>query len=346
MSRPASRCSSIRLTRPRRRRAGRRCCGGCRRRSRAPSRRPSRRKLGHERPHLLHLVVVGATDEVDELGVRRPQHRPTGDQPAGLERLGEGQRARLGDDRLVEVEEGRGRAGAIQHRRGRRAHGVAPGAQPSTDPRAGRVVHRSSSGAGFAGRGRPGTSAGMTAPLHRDPRRDPARRAAAGSAAAAGVTPSVAQRRRRRPARLGGRLAGAGRGGPGRRAGRAAAAAPRRGQRRGLGCRARPERSGSRWRWARRTSPSCPRSGDWVVETLTDLGDDRPARGLDGRRLGGSGGAGRDDLRVRAGAGRCAVRARGGDRRRPPRARGWTGCSAWRASTGCAGTSSARPPAG
>ncbi len=35
-----------------------------------------------------------------------------------------------------------------------------------------------------------------------------------------------------------------------------------------------------------------PGSGDWVVETLTDLADDRPARGLVVGVLGGSGGAG------------------------------------------------------
>lgn len=35
-----------------------------------------------------------------------------------------------------------------------------------------------------------------------------------------------------------------------------------------------------------------PRSGDWVVETLTDLADDRPSRGLVVGVLGGSGGAG------------------------------------------------------
>lgn len=35
-----------------------------------------------------------------------------------------------------------------------------------------------------------------------------------------------------------------------------------------------------------------PRSGEWVVETLTDLADDRPARGLVLGVLGGSGGAG------------------------------------------------------
>ena len=73
---------------------------------------PAGAQLRHELPHLLHLVVVGAADEVDELGVRRAQHRAPRDQAAGLERLAERQRARLGDDRLVEVEEGRRRSAA------------------------------------------------------------------------------------------------------------------------------------------------------------------------------------------------------------------------------------------
>ena len=55
--------------------------------------------------HLLHLVVVGAADEVHELRVGAAQHRPPADQAAGVELLAEGERARLGDDRLVEVEE-------------------------------------------------------------------------------------------------------------------------------------------------------------------------------------------------------------------------------------------------
>jgi len=66
---------------------------------------PPRAELRHELPQLLHLVVVGPADEVDELRVRRPEHRPARDQAASLELPAEGQRARLGDDRLVEVEE-------------------------------------------------------------------------------------------------------------------------------------------------------------------------------------------------------------------------------------------------
>ena len=73
------------------------------------------RQLRHELPHLLHLVVVGAADEIDELCVRRAQHRATGDQPAGLELAAERQRARLRDDRLVEVEERCRRSGHRAH---------------------------------------------------------------------------------------------------------------------------------------------------------------------------------------------------------------------------------------
>ena len=76
---------------------------------------PARAELRHELPHLLHLVVVGAADEVDELGVRRPQHRPAGDEAAGLELAAERQRARLRDDRLVEVEERCRRSGHRAH---------------------------------------------------------------------------------------------------------------------------------------------------------------------------------------------------------------------------------------
>ena len=57
-------------------------------------------------PHPLHLVVVGAADQVDELGVGAAQHGAPVDQPALVERPAEGQRARLRDDRLVQVEEG------------------------------------------------------------------------------------------------------------------------------------------------------------------------------------------------------------------------------------------------
>ena len=63
-----------------------------------------RRQVG---AHPLHLVVVGAADQVDELGVRAAQHGAPVDQPALVEGAAERQRARLRDDRLVEVEERR-----------------------------------------------------------------------------------------------------------------------------------------------------------------------------------------------------------------------------------------------
>ena len=50
---------------------------------------PTGDERGHERAHLLHLVVVGAAEDVDELGVRRAQHGAPGDEAAGLERLAE-----------------------------------------------------------------------------------------------------------------------------------------------------------------------------------------------------------------------------------------------------------------
>src|SRR5699024_8599614 len=61
----------------------------------------------------LHLIVVRATDKVDELGVGTAQHGAAIDQPTLVEAPGERQRARLGDDRLVEIEEcGRGGRGS------------------------------------------------------------------------------------------------------------------------------------------------------------------------------------------------------------------------------------------
>src|SRR4029453_5929143 len=83
--------------------------------------------------HPLHLVVVRATDEIDELRVTPAQDRAPVYQPTGIERAAEGQRARLGDDRLVQVEE-RGRAAGsrlghgVEQRTGRAAPwGRAPG---------------------------------------------------------------------------------------------------------------------------------------------------------------------------------------------------------------------------
>jgi hypothetical protein len=62
--------------------------------------------------------VVGAADEVDELGVGAAQHGTAVDQAALVERPGEGQRAGLGDDGFVEVEEGGAALGD------RRVHGT------------------------------------------------------------------------------------------------------------------------------------------------------------------------------------------------------------------------------
>jgi hypothetical protein len=69
---------------------------------------PTGDQLRHELPHLLHLVVVGAADQVDELRVRAAEYGAPRDQPTGLELLAERERARPGDDGLVQVEERRG----------------------------------------------------------------------------------------------------------------------------------------------------------------------------------------------------------------------------------------------
>ncbi len=147
---------------------------------------PAGAQLRHELPHLLHLVVVGAADEVDELGVRRAQHRAPGDQAAGLERLAERKRARLGDDRLVEVEEGRGRRAPWPHRRRRAGPGSVHSATVVEPPLSTRAIVASARPSGAAG-----SIAGMTAPLFvtRDQSLlDELLRLAA----AAGVTPDVA----------------------------------------------------------------------------------------------------------------------------------------------------------
>ena len=76
---------------------------------------------GHHRrdvlAHPLHLVVVGAGEQEDDVGVGGTQHGATVDQAAVVERAGEGERRGAGDDRLVEVEEG-----GCRHRRHR--HGA------------------------------------------------------------------------------------------------------------------------------------------------------------------------------------------------------------------------------
>ena len=79
------------------------------------------------------------------------------------------------------------------------------------------------------------------------------------------------------------------------------------------------------WRWAARASPSCRARRRWLVEALTDLGDPQRTAGTVIGVTGGSGGAGRDDLRLRARAARRAAGARRRRRRRPARSRGRPG---------------------
>ena len=114
-SRPARWCSSIRLTASSYTSGSTMLCRVSATISLTVCDVPAGAQLRHELPHLLHLVVVGAADEVDELGVRAAQHRAARDQAAGLELAAEGERARLGDDRLVEVEERCRRAGHRAH---------------------------------------------------------------------------------------------------------------------------------------------------------------------------------------------------------------------------------------
>ena len=201
-------------------------------------------ELRHELPQLLHLVVVGAADEVDELRVGRAQHRAARDQAAGLERLRERQGARLGDDRLVEVEEGRGRA---------RPRLV--GASVATNrPQAGRTrgSPQAPTGRGWSRRC-PRGQRRRHEPL---PSSSPPTPTLPRRAAAAGGGGRRHPRRRRRPggraAPLGRRAAGARGGRPRRGAGRARAGPARRrprgvvgpGRRRPVPGRARPRRRG------------------------------------------------------------------------------------------------------
>ncbi len=58
-------------------------------------------------PRALHLVMVHTADAEDELGVCGPQGGPAVDQSALVEGLAERERARLRNDRLVQVKEGR-----------------------------------------------------------------------------------------------------------------------------------------------------------------------------------------------------------------------------------------------
>ena len=71
---------------------------------------PAAAQRGEVLAHPLHLVVVGAADQEHELGICGAQYGPAVDQAALVEGLAEGERARLRNDRLVQVEE-RGCAG-------------------------------------------------------------------------------------------------------------------------------------------------------------------------------------------------------------------------------------------
>ena len=72
---------------------------------------PAGAHIGDVGPHPVHLVVVGARHQEEELGVAGLEHRPPIDQPLIEEGFAESQRAGLRDDRLVEVEERRGANG-------------------------------------------------------------------------------------------------------------------------------------------------------------------------------------------------------------------------------------------
>ncbi len=68
---------------------------------------PAAAQGGEVLAHPLHLVVVGAAGREDELGICGPQDRPAVDQSSLIEGLAERECARLRNDRLVQVEEGR-----------------------------------------------------------------------------------------------------------------------------------------------------------------------------------------------------------------------------------------------
>ena len=95
--------------RPRRRPAGRRCRAASRRRSTltCSTSQPAHMLVMYD-AHPVHLVVVGARHQEEELRVAGLQNGPAVDQPLIEERFAESQRAGLGDDGLVEVEERRG----------------------------------------------------------------------------------------------------------------------------------------------------------------------------------------------------------------------------------------------
>ncbi len=69
---------------------------------------PSRRQFDQLVAGALELVLVCAEENVEELGEAKLHEGATADEAGLVERLAERQRRRLGDHRLVEVEEGSG----------------------------------------------------------------------------------------------------------------------------------------------------------------------------------------------------------------------------------------------
>ena len=66
---------------------------------------PAAGEREHRLLRLLHLALVGAHQEIDELCVRAAQDRAARDESRAIHRTRQRKRARLRDDRLVEVEE-------------------------------------------------------------------------------------------------------------------------------------------------------------------------------------------------------------------------------------------------
>src|ERR1700691_2298824 len=69
--------------------------------------RPAPRQLQDRLPDPLETLLARTEVEVDELRVESAYHGAAVHQPAVVERTAEGGHRRLGDDRLVEVEESR-----------------------------------------------------------------------------------------------------------------------------------------------------------------------------------------------------------------------------------------------
>jgi hypothetical protein len=67
---------------------------------------PAAAHVGHVGAHPVHLVMISTVEQEDELGVAGLEHRAAREQSLIEERFAERQRAGLGDDGLVEVEQG------------------------------------------------------------------------------------------------------------------------------------------------------------------------------------------------------------------------------------------------